>query len=85
MILLLYLETYSKRNSRVPSEAESLSQTQKRRRPFILQFAPNDHHRKKSRRFQFNKRGQPFIGAHNEALSVAAMRISNPDRSSVGI
>jgi hypothetical protein len=23
--------------------------------------------------------------AHNEALSVAAMRISNPDRSSIGI
>jgi hypothetical protein len=33
MILLLYLETYPKRNSRVPSQAESLSQAQKRRRP----------------------------------------------------
>ncbi len=42
MVLLLYLETYPKRNSRVPSEAESLSQAQKRRRPFILQFAPSE-------------------------------------------
>jgi hypothetical protein len=33
------------------------------------------------RRFQFNKRGQLFIGSHNETLSVSAMRISNPDCS----
>jgi hypothetical protein len=26
-----------------------------------------------------------FIGTHNEALSVAAMRVSNPDRSPVVI
>jgi hypothetical protein len=26
-----------------------------------------------------------IIGAHNEALTVAAMRVCNPDRSPVGI
>jgi hypothetical protein len=35
--------------------------------------------------FQFQKRSQLFIRAHNETLSVAAMRVSNPERSSVGI
>jgi hypothetical protein len=34
-----------------------------------------------SRPFQFQKRGQLFIGVHNEALPVATMRIRNPDRS----
>jgi hypothetical protein len=29
---------------------------------------------------KFQKRSQLFIGAHNETLSVAAMRVSNPDR-----
>jgi hypothetical protein len=28
---------------------------------------------------------QLFIGTHNETLSVAAMRVSNPDRSPVAI
>jgi len=36
------------------------------------------------RRVQFHKRGQQFICAHDETLSVA-MRISNPDRSPVRI
>jgi hypothetical protein len=31
--------------------------------------------------FQFHKRSQLFIRTHNEALSVIAMRVSNPDRS----
>jgi hypothetical protein len=31
------------------------------------------------RRFKFDKRGQLFIRTHNETLSVAAMRVSNPD------
>jgi hypothetical protein len=31
--------------------------------------------------FKFEKRCQLFIRAHNETFSVAAMRISNPDRS----
>jgi hypothetical protein len=35
--------------------------------------------------FQFSKRSQQFIRTHNEPLSVAAMRIRNPDRSPVGI
>jgi hypothetical protein len=30
-----------------------------------------------NRRFQFDKRGQLFIGTHNETLSVVAMRVSN--------
>jgi hypothetical protein len=36
------------------------------------------------RRFEFEKRRQLFIRAHNEALSVA-MRVSNPDCSPLGI
>jgi len=31
------------------------------------------------------ERGQLFIGVHNKALAVAAMRVRNPDRSPVGI
>jgi len=38
-----------------------------------------------SRPFKFNKRSQLFIRTHDETLSVAAMRVSNPDRSPVGI
>jgi hypothetical protein len=38
-----------------------------------------------NRRFQFNERRQLFIGSHNEPLSVAAMRVCNPDRSPAGI
>jgi len=38
-----------------------------------------------NRPFQFNKRGQLFVGVHNETLSVAAMRVNNPDCSPVGI
>ncbi|OLA95987.1 MAG: hypothetical protein AUH19_08755 [Verrucomicrobia bacterium 13_2_20CM_55_10] len=34
-----------------------------------------------NRRFEFPKRGQLFIGVHNETLSVAAMRVSNSVRS----
>jgi hypothetical protein len=36
-------------------------------------------------RFQFQKRRQFFIRTHNETLSVATMRVSNPDRSPVAI
>jgi hypothetical protein len=35
--------------------------------------------------FEFHKRSQLFIGAHDEALSVIAMRVSSPNRSPVGI
>jgi hypothetical protein len=38
-----------------------------------------------NRRFKFNESTQLFIGTHNETLSVVAMRVSNPDRSPVGI
>jgi len=38
-----------------------------------------------SRRLQFDKRSQLFIGTHNEPLTVTAMRISNKDRSSARI
>jgi hypothetical protein len=38
-----------------------------------------------SRRFQFHKRSQLFMRMYNVTLSVVAVRISNPDRSSVGI
>jgi len=33
-----------------------------------------------SRQFEFQKRSQFFLRTHNETLSVAAMRVSNPDR-----
>jgi hypothetical protein len=32
-----------------------------------------------NRPFQFNKRAELFIGVHNKAPSVVAMRVSNPD------
>jgi hypothetical protein len=35
--------------------------------------------------FKLNKRRQLFIHTHNEALTVAAMRISNEDRSPIRI
>jgi hypothetical protein len=34
-----------------------------------------------NRRFQFHKRGQLFIGTHNETLSVVAVRVSNKNKS----
>jgi hypothetical protein len=34
---------------------------------------------------QFEKRGPLFIRADNKTVSVAAMRVSNPDRSSLTI
>jgi hypothetical protein len=37
------------------------------------------------RRFKLQKRSPLFIHLHNETLSVAAMRVSNQDRSPVGI
>jgi hypothetical protein len=37
------------------------------------------------RRFEFHKRRQLFIRAHNETLAVAAMCVCNPDRWPVGI
>jgi len=38
-----------------------------------------------NRSFQFKKSSQQFIRMHNETLPVIAMRVSNPDRSAVGI
>jgi hypothetical protein len=37
------------------------------------------------RGFEFQKRGQFFIRPHDEALSVVAVRVNNPDRFPVGI
>jgi hypothetical protein len=37
---------------------------------------------KPNRRFKFQKSRQFLIGVHNEALTVAAMRVGNPDGSS---
>jgi hypothetical protein len=37
------------------------------------------------RRFQFQKSRELFIRTHNETLSVAAIGVSNPDRSPFGI
>jgi hypothetical protein len=34
---------------------------------------------------EFKKRSQLFIGAHNETLSVAAMRVNNPGCASAQI
>ena len=38
-----------------------------------------------NRQFKLNKRRQLFICKHNKMLSVGAMRVSNPERSLVGI
>jgi hypothetical protein len=38
-----------------------------------------------NRRFQFEKRRQRFIRAHNETLSIVAKRVSNPDCSPFAI
>jgi len=37
------------------------------------------------RPLQFHKRSPHFIGAHNETLSLVAVRVRNEDRSPVGI
>jgi hypothetical protein len=37
------------------------------------------------RGFWFHKRRQLFISSHDETLSVAAMRVNNPDCAPVGI
>jgi hypothetical protein len=34
-----------------------------------------------NRRFEFQKRSQPFVGTHNETLTSAAMCVGNPDCS----
>jgi hypothetical protein len=36
-------------------------------------------------RFQFQKRRQLFLRVHNVALSIAAVRVNNPDRSPLRI
>jgi hypothetical protein len=38
-----------------------------------------------NRRFELQKSSQLFSRMHNETLSVAALRVGNPDRSPVGI
>ena len=38
-----------------------------------------------NRRFEFDKSRQLFIDVYNQTLSVVAMRINNPERSTVGI
>jgi hypothetical protein len=38
-----------------------------------------------NRRFKFDKRRQLFIRVHNVTLSVSAMGVCNPDRSSLRI
>jgi hypothetical protein len=48
-------------------------------------IATHEHATGASRHFKFQKRSQLFICVHNETLSVAAVRVSNPDRSPVGI
>jgi hypothetical protein len=38
-----------------------------------------------NRRFKFGKRRQHFIGVHNETPPVVSVRVSNANRSPVGI
>jgi len=47
-------------------------------------FREQTHRELVNRPFQFQKRGQHFIGTHDETLSVA-MRVSNPDRVAVRV
>jgi len=53
--------------------------------PKIVRVCQDNSPQLRNRRFQFEKRGQLFIGTHNETLSVVAMRVNNPDRSPVRI
>jgi hypothetical protein len=53
--------------------------------PPIASLIGFEHLNASRRRLQFQKRRQLFIRAHNETLPVAAMRVSNPDHSPVGI
>jgi hypothetical protein len=39
---------------------------------------------KTNRPFQFQERSHLFVGVHNEALTVVAMRVNNPDRLPIG-
>jgi hypothetical protein len=48
-------------------------------RPTVIYFGGDPQIQ--NRRFRFEKRSQYFVGAHNEALSLAAIRVNNPDRS----
>jgi hypothetical protein len=52
-------------------------------RPTVIYFGGDPQIQ--NRRFRFEKRTQYFVGAHNEALSLAAIRVNNPDRSAFGI
>src|SRR5215472_4072822 len=45
----------------------------------ILSGCQNNSRPAGNHRIQFDKRSQLFIRSHNEPLSVAAMRVSNPD------
>jgi hypothetical protein len=38
-----------------------------------------------TRRVEFHKRSQLFVSADNETLSVVAVRVNNPDRSSLAV
>jgi hypothetical protein len=48
-------------------------------------MACQDNSATTNRRLGFQKSRQLFIHAHDETLSVAAMRVCNPDCSPVGI
>ena len=48
-------------------------------------FRTGQGHRFAGDAFKFKKRAEFFVGVHNEALSVIAVRIRNEDCLSVGI
>jgi hypothetical protein len=52
-------------------------------RPTVIYFLGNPQ--TQNRRFRFEKRAELFVGTHNKASSVAAVRVNNPDRSPLGI
>ena len=56
-----------------------------RARRFLLPLRDQIHRKVVYSPFQFEERSQLFIGARNETLFVAAMRVRNPDRAALRI
>jgi hypothetical protein len=65
-----------------PPDSDPFNEVESEKNPASLsrRFAASTNHR-----FEFQKRRQIFIRAHNETPSVVGMLISNPDFSPAGI
>jgi hypothetical protein len=52
-------------------------------RPTVIYFL--GHPQTQNRPFKFQKPSQLFVCTHNEPVTVVPVRVSNPDRSSIGL